>query len=140
MFIQIFRNKSLLLCFAALLALPLTGVAQQQEDDQQESYEVPEMEAPEQGSAGTGLFNEETEGSGGSLGIQEVDGTGGRGGSTAGTGTLSNPTPDGRDPGGNPDVPFDRNMNAVFLAGSLVFAAVVFYRRRVSMKPVNLNN
>ena len=138
MFIQIFRNKSLLLCFAALLALPLTGVAQQQEDDQQESYEVPEMEAPEQGSAGTGLFNEETEGSGGSLGIQEVDGTGGRGGSTAGTGTLSNPTPDGRDPGGNPDVPFDRNMNIAFLIAGIGFAYMIYRRQR--LKPVAVNS
>ena len=138
MFIQIFRNKSLLLCFAALLALPLTGVAQQQEDDQQESYAVPEMEAPEQGSAGTGLFNEETEGSGGSLGIQEVDGTGGRGGSTAGTGTLSNPTPDGRDPGGNPDVPFDRNMNIAFLIAGIGFAYMIYRRQR--LKPVAVNS
>lgn len=29
---------------------------------------------------------------------------------------------DGRDPGGNPDVPFDENMSLVFLAGALVFS------------------
>lgn len=124
-------------CLAAFLAAPAVSQAQQQEDDQQETYEVPELEAPAQSNTG-GLANEDAQGSGGSLGIQEVDGTGGRGGSTAGgTGTLGNPTPDNRDPGGNPDVPFDTNMNIAFLIGGLVFAFVV-YRRR--MKPVNVKS
>lgn len=132
MIVQIFRNKALLFCFAAMLAFPLSGSAQQQEDDQTETYEVPELEAPEQSNTGNGLANEETEGAGGSLGIQEVDGTGGRGGSTAGgTGTLGNPTPDGRDPGGNPDVPFDRNMNIAFLIGGIGFAYMIYRRQRL---------
>lgn len=119
-------------CLAALLAAPAVSFAQQQEDDQQETYEVPELEAPAQSNNG-GLAEEETQGAG-SLGIQQEEGTGGRGGSTAGgTGTLGNPTPDGRDPGGNPDVPFDTHMNIAFLIGGLVFAFVV-YRRR--LKPV----
>ena len=119
-------------CFAAMLAFPLSSAAQQQEDDQPETYEVPELEAPEQSNAGNGLANEETQGSGGSLGIQEeVDGTGGRGGSTAGNGTLGNPTPDDRDPGGNPDVPFDRNMNIAFLIGGVGFAYMIYRRQRL---------
>jgi hypothetical protein len=132
MLVQIFRTKAMLICFTAMLALPFTVSAQQQEDDQQETYEVPEMEAPEQSNTGNGLANEETQGSGGALGIQEVDGTGGRGGSTAGgTGTLGNPTPDNRDPGGNPDVPFDPVMNILFLAGGLVFAYVMYRKQRL---------
>lgn len=38
-------------------------------------------------------------------------------------------TREGRDPGGNPDVPFDDKMNLAFLAVGLVFAFLVFKKR-----------
>ena len=47
-------------------------------------------------------------------------------------------TADGRDPGGNPDVPFDDNMNLAFLAVGVVFAFVVA-RKRLKLKPAQVN-
>ncbi len=48
--------------------------------------------------------------------------------------TLDAPT--GGDPGGNPDVPFDENMNIAFLAVGIVFA-FYFVRKRFSSKVAN---
>ncbi len=136
MIFQTVRNKTLMLFFAAFLAVPAVGMAQQLEDDQPESYEVPELEVPEASNAGSGVSGQEEIVSGGGLGIQHPRPSANTGGSDQ----LSNPTPDGRDPGGNPDVPFDPVMNTVFLMGSVVFAAVVVYRRRSRLKPVRVKS
>ena len=51
---------------------------------------------------------------------------------------LAGPTPDATGgPGGNPDVPFDANMNILFLGVGIFFAYVV-YRRRFKLKPVTV--
>lgn len=43
---------------------------------------------------------------------------------------AAGPTPDATGgPGGNPDVPFDTNMNILFLAIGLVFAFIIFKKR-----------
>jgi hypothetical protein len=44
-------------------------------------------------------------------------------------------TREGRDPGGNPDVPFDSNMNIGFLALGIAFAAFLL-RKRWKLQPV----
>lgn len=47
-------------------------------------------------------------------------------------GTAARPTgstTDGRDPGGNPDVPFDPNMNLAFLVAGVGFAYYIFSRK-----------
>ncbi len=43
------------------------------------------------------------------------------------------------DPGGNPDVPFDNNMNLVFLAAGLIFAFWIA-KRRLSDKTVTIKS
>lgn len=43
------------------------------------------------------------------------------------------------DPGGNPDVPFDDNMNLGFLAVGIVFAIVVV-RKRFNAKPIKVSS
>jgi hypothetical protein len=66
---------------------------------------------------------------GSTIGTQDLDANSGTRGSTPGT--LDNPASRpaqrpgealGIDPPGNPDVPFDTNMNLLFLASGLVFA------------------
>ncbi len=54
-----------------------------------------------------------------------------------GTGIRDSATVDDRDPAGNPDVPFDENMNLVFLITSLasVFGFVVL-RKKFKLKPM----
>lgn len=51
---------------------------------------------------------------------------------------ISGETTLGTDPGGNPDVPFDTNMNIAFLVVGLVFAFVV-YKKRFALKSEPLN-
>jgi hypothetical protein len=52
---------------------------------------------------------------------------------------TSGATPDGRGPGGNPDVPFDENMNLAFLAAGVVFAFMVV-RKRTKLQAVAVQN
>jgi hypothetical protein len=48
------------------------------------------------------------------------------------------PTTDGRDPGGNPDVPFDTNMNICFLIAGLLFSVWVIKKKQI-LKPAVSN-
>lgn len=49
---------------------------------------------------------------------------------------AAGPTPDATGgPGGNPDVPFDTNMNLVFLVAGISFAYII-YRRRLKLQAV----
>jgi len=121
------RSKVFILFFVGMLSMPFATFAQQQEDDHTDGYEVPELEAPESsGGAVTPLNGNEEVSSGGSLGIQDP-----RGGSTANNsnGPFIGSTMDDRDPGGNPDVPFDPVMNLVFLCSGLVFAYFISRRQ-----------
>jgi hypothetical protein len=60
-------------------------------------------------------------------------GTGSAAATRANTLRPGGPTIDGRDPGGNPDVPFDRNMTLVFLTAAVTFALWVT-KKRFSVK------
>jgi len=57
-----------------------------------------------------------------------------------GGGSLNRPAaPTGITPPGNPDVPFDDNMNLGFLAIGLVFAFVIF-KKRLSLQPITVKS
>ena len=56
----------------------------------------------------------------------------------AGGGLGDSASVDGRDPAGNPDVPFDENMNMAFLITSLACVlGFVLFRKRFKLSPVN---
>ncbi len=94
---------------------------------------------PWQNSAGSSVGtrdNNNTNAAGGNTGTNgNTNGKDPRLGPGGGTMARGGATTDGRDPGGNPDVPFDDNMNLLFLAAGLVFAGVVA-GKRWKVKPV----
>lgn len=113
---------------------------QQQEEEQIAPSSIPETTTPVIGSS------DPWENSAGStIGTQDNDINSGTVGSTPGT--LDNPASRpaqrpgealGPDPPGNPDVPFDDNMNLVFLAAGLTFAFWVA-KKKIIKSPVIKN-
>ena len=149
LFKQRLGSKLVLLFLLAVLCMPVSLLAQEQEDDfpsrqsaspAQElpsffNQEIDPTSAP--GSLNMPSLNYEDENeevSSDGFGSEELSGSAGGGirqtNPRGGSPLQNNVGPDNRDPNGNPDVPFDSNMNLAFLAIGLVFALVV-YRRRV---------
>jgi len=128
-FIKAIQSKTTIICIAALLMSPVAAIAQS--DDE-----------PEETSTGTGPWEGSAGSTIGSSGNALTEGTARPAdpaiNSAAGTAARPNagPTVDATGgPGGNPDVPFDSNMNLVFLAAGIGFAFIV-YRRRLRLKAV----
>ncbi len=126
------------------VALLCTSTASAQSGvETEDSYDEP---ASRQGSANEGPWGNSA---GSTIGTPDVStpGTNANGAAPAnplgpGGGTLgrptAGPTPDATGgPGGNPDVPFDTNMNLMFLGAGIVFAYIA-YRRRFKLKPVTV--
>ncbi len=135
---KLIQSKTTVLCMVSVLLAPLAVSAQSEREalDDEPAVETSTNSGPWGNSAGSSV---------GSSGNGLTEGTARPADpnlSTPATAArpLSGPTPDATGgPGGNPDVPFDSNMNLVFLAAGVVFAFVV-YRRRFKLKAVPAEN
>jgi len=129
------KNRTAVLVFAGFMLAPAAAFSQvdQEEeggynDPQLEISTAPGGEGPWQNSAGSAIGSSDN-----------FSSTTPRTTAPAGTPHLSRPNATlDRDPGGNPDVPFDDNMNLAFLAGGLLFAFIVV-RKRWNLKPASIN-
>ena len=123
---KIITGKVIAIAIAGMLALPSAGYSQERDGDEADQ---PDMELPStsgsgpwQNSAGSTIGTRDNGAN--STNKPAVDPRLG-----PGAGTLGRPVTDGRGPGGNPDVPFDDNMNLVFLAGGIAFAFIAVRKR-----------
>lgn len=131
------KSKAAVILFAAVLLAPSLSQAQSSGREMDNEDDEPAVQS---GSATSGPWGNSAGAAIGSASSTERPTTtadprlGPGGGAIARP--LSGPTPDATGgPGGNPDVPFDTNMNLMFLAGGVVFAYIV-YRRRLKVKPL----
>ncbi len=122
----------------AIALLPAVGFSQEAED--QPVQEDPQVERPSGSSTNSGLSSSPWGGNSSSTPAVETQQQ--RPGANptnpalrpvGGSTVLADPAP-----GGNPDVPFDDNMNLGFLAVGIVFAFVVF-RKSIIKKPVTVS-
>jgi hypothetical protein len=126
------NGRLIAIMIAAIFALPGVAFSQQAEDEQQ----VDETESststgtgPWQNSAGSVIGNSANGSTVSTTSSTAAEGANkpardprlGPNGGSLNRGAVG----DGRDPGGNPDVPFDENMSLVFLAGAIAFAYAV---------------
>lgn len=128
-------------CFVIAVAIGLLPVAGfSQEADDQPLQETPQVERPSGSSSGSGLSTSPWQGSSNNTPANETQQQ--RPGSNpanpalrpvGGNSVLADPAP-----GGNPDVPFDDNMNLGFLMVGIVFAFVV-YRKNLIKKAVTFS-
>jgi hypothetical protein len=135
-FNKFIKSNAAVVLFAAVLLTPSLSQAQSSGREMDNNDDEPAVQSgsatsgPWQNSAGSTI--------GGASSTERQNAANpnlGPGGGTVAR-PLSGPTPDATGgPGGNPDVPFDTNMNLMFLAGGVVFAYIV-YRRRLKLKPV----
>ena len=122
-----FLGRSLFtLIIAISLLLPSKGFSQDDQDVQSSGSQQPDRNgsvinsSPWQNGAGSSSSAE-----GSATGAAARPGAAQRPGSTL-------DGPGGGDPGGNPDVPFDENMNLAFLAAGVVFAFYIAKKRLFS--------
>ena len=121
------NGRMIAIMIAAMFALPAVGFSQEAEDEQQvDETETSTGRGPWQNSAGSVIGTSDNGTAVSSAPVSSGTGAnrpvtdprlGPRGGSLN-RGAVG----DGRDPGGNPDVPFNENMTLVFLAGAVAFA------------------
>ena len=147
--VSIFRKCTIVLIVCGLLSLPGKVFSQEREELESSSSSSREATNPRSGSntpsgpwgnsaasnIGTTTIIPSTESSIGSNGSgRGVQGTTTGTTTTGGTTIRLRPgaTVDGRDPGGNPDVPFDPNMNLCFLAFGIVFSIWVSRKKLVA--------
>jgi len=121
--------------------LPLAVFSQEQQQEEQQQFEEPTIDVNPVGTSTGTLSTSPWPGSNGSSAqdIQSTQGSSGANSSNTvvrpGTNPALRPVGGGnsnlaqRGPGGNPDVPFDDNMNLAFLVVGLVFVFVVFKKR-----------
>ncbi len=132
-------GKMMAFAFAGLLALPLAAHSQDREGDgSQDDMEAPAStnSGPWQNSAGSTIGTRDNSPTVGNATTRPAaDPRLGPGGGSLNRG----PVADGRGPGGNPDVPFDSNMNLAFLLAGVVFAFTVV-RKRLKLKTVPVQN
>jgi len=115
--------------------LPLAVFSQEQQQDEQQQFEESPIDVNPVGTSTGTLSTSPWPNSSGS----SAQGSNGANSSNAAARPGSNTNPAlrpvgggttlSRDPGGNPDVPFDDNMNLAFLVVGLVFVFVVFKKR-----------
>lgn len=128
-------------CFIIAVAigfLPVAGFSQ--EADDRPVQEDPQVERPSGSSTSNGLSTSPWRGNSNTTPAIEAQQQ--RPGTNPTNPALrpvgGNSVLDDPGPGGNPDVPFDDNMNLGFLAVGIVFAFVV-YRKNVIKKPVTVS-
>ena len=128
-------------CFAIAIAiglLPIAGFSQ--EADDQPLHEAPQVERPSGSSSNSGLSTSPWQGGSNSTPANETQQQ--RPNSNPANPALrpvgGNSVLEDPGPGGNPDVPFDDNMNLGFLAVGIVFAFVV-YRKNLMKKSVTVS-
>ena len=134
-----FTKQVAFIAIVLICIAPVISKAQDQED--QQVINQPTTDPTSTGNSNGTLSTSPwpNNGSSSSSGIQATQ-SGEAGGSGAAARPGTNPaqrpvgggTTLGRDPGGNPDVPFDDTMNLGFLVVGLVFAFVVFKKRMAS--------
>lgn len=130
-FIKAIQSKTTIICIAAFLVAPAASLAQS--DNEPEETSTGSGSGPWENSAGSSVGTRSGAFSEGTVlpanpAIDPATGTAAR--------PNAGPTVDATGgPGGNPDVPFDSNMNLVFLAAGVAFAFMV-YRRRLKLKAV----
>lgn len=145
-------NRMLAITFLGLVLAPVAAFSQQAEEENSglSTQPQPEGTAPSTTSPGSGSALWENS-AGAAIGTSE-DNTGipaattttapardTRLGTATGSGIRAGATPDGRDPGGNPDVPFDDNMNLAFLAAGIVFSFLVI-TKKMKWKAITVSN
>lgn len=123
--------KTATLLITLVMMAPVAVMAQS--DDDEPEVETSTNSGPWQNSAGSTI---------GSSGNAITEGTARPAdpnlNSAAGSAArpAAGPTPDATGgPGGNPDVPFDNNMNLVFLVAGISFAYII-YRRRLKLQAI----
>lgn len=133
---KIITGKVIAIAFAGMLALPLAAHSQEREGGEADQ---PDLETPS--TTGSGPWQNSA---GSTIGTRDN----GANSTTKpaadprlgpGAGTLGRPVTDGRGPGGNPDVPFDDNMNLLFLAGGIAFAFIAV-RKKARLKAIPAKN
>lgn len=121
------NGRMIAIMIAAMFALPAVGFSQEAEDEQQvDETETSTGRGPWQNSAGSVIGTSDNgtavssapASSGTATNRPAADPRLGPRGGSLNRGAVG----DGRDPGGNPDVPFNENMTLVFLAGAVAFA------------------
>ena len=124
-----FYKRILTVLFAAVFMLPAAAYCQEEEQsDQPVTRERPSVESPSVSDTRNGIWQN----SGNPTGTRDNSSTATAGTATARPGEAARPSgavADGRDPGGNPDVPFDPNMNLAFLVAGIGFAYIIFRKR-----------
>lgn len=137
------KNKVTGFVLGGMLMLPAAAFSQEQRQDDQEEQSSRTQEEREVRVPTTGSSTPWQNSAASSIGTT----TNGNANSStarqpARPGTSARPlgaSTDGRDPGGNPDVPFDDNMNLGFLAAGIVFALIVA-RKRFTVKPLPVSS
>ncbi len=143
-FLFLKRNRfAILLAFTIIMVMPLSAICQEQ-DQEEENINT----APVSGGS-TGPVIGSSSPWGNSNSTQDANATTDQNGVSSGTGNGSATQPGtlpnrlgrpskvlDRTPGGNPDVPFDDNMNLVFLVAGLTFAVWVV-RRKIQKASAN---
>ncbi|MBL0358975.1 MAG: hypothetical protein IPP72_19880 [Chitinophagaceae bacterium] len=130
---KIVTGRVLAITLAGILALPVAAYSQEQEADAQDiEVEAPSTSSgPWQNSAGATIGTRDN--SNPTPARPATDPRLGPGGGTLARGPVT--TAGG--PGGNPDVPFDDNMNLAFLVAAVVFAFTVV-RKKMRLKAVQV--
>lgn len=129
------RNCVLVALFIfCLQALPQHAFCQDA-DQVEDEYDLPEPDAPSTGGSTIGSTSPWGN-SNSASGTATNSGTNPSTGKPA-KGTLAKPSGTlGTDPGGNPDVPFDDNMNLAFLVTGIAFSFWVIRKRMLKAASV----
>lgn len=131
------KGKAAVICLAVVMCLPTLVSAQA--DRQEEEEPVVET------STNAGPWGNSSGSSIGTNGNAITQGTArpadpNLSSANAAARPAAGPTPDATGgPGGNPDVPFDSNMNMLFLMAGIAFAYIM-YRRKLKVKPLAIEN
>ncbi len=137
------KSKIARLVLAGMLMLPVAAFCQEQQQDDQEEQSSRAQEDREVRVPATGSSSPWQNSAGSSVGTRDISNPNGAARQSARPGTSARPSAgpslDGRDPGGNPDVPFDDNMNLGFLAAGIVFAFIVV-RKKFAVKTIPIGS
>ena len=137
------KNKVAGLVLAGMLMLPVAAFSQEQQQDDQEEQSSRTQEEREVRVPATGSSSPWQNSAASSIGTNtNGNANSGTARQQARPGTSARPlgaSTDGRDPGGNPDVPFDDNMNLAFLAAGIVFALIVA-RKKFAVKTIPISS
>lgn len=130
-----FYTKVLVVLCAAVFMIPAAAFCQEEDAEETLIRERTSVETPALPNSNDGIWQNSNSGAGvrdnnNSTNANPANNAGqARPGAAGAAARPNGSVADGRDPGGNPDVPFDPNMNLAFLVTGVGFAYFIFRRK-----------